>query len=309
VVQADPPGRVGTSVTETCVSNGSKPLPGVLRWTLGDLTITVMNDGYLPGSLDLVVGIEKDEAGALQAAGFRARDPRITLNAFLVTGPGREPLLIDTGMGGFGGPTLGRLPAALAAAGVRAEEIGTVLLTHLHPDHAGGLITADGSAAFPNAELVVHTDEAAHWLGDGALSRAPEAAKPYFENAAKATAPYADRTRIVTGGEVAPGITQVPLPGHTPGHSGYRIVSGDRSLLMWADIVHLPAIQFKRPEAGLVFDVDAEAARQVRRRILDEVASDRTFIAGAHLEFPALGYVARDGAGYSFVPELWVAAA
>ncbi|MCJ2079924.1 MBL fold metallo-hydrolase [Methylobacterium sp. J-090] len=289
--------------------DGSNPLPGVLRWTLGDLTVTVLNDGYLPGSLDLVVGIEKDEAGALQAAGFRARDPRITLNAFLVTGPGRTPLLIDSGMGRFGGDTLGRVPAALAAAGVRAEEIGTVLLTHLHPDHAGGLITADGSAAFANAELVLHADEAAHWLGDGALSRAPDAAKPYFENAAKATAPYANRTRTVTGGEVAPGITLVPLPGHTPGHSGYRIVSGDRSLFMWADTVHLPAIQFKRPEAGMVFDVDVDAARATRRRVLDEVAADRSFIAGGHLEFPALGYVARDGAGYSFVSELWVAAA
>ncbi|KQU04979.1 MBL fold metallo-hydrolase [Methylobacterium sp. Leaf469] len=290
------------------MSNGSSPLPGVLRWTLGDLTVTVLNDGYLPGSLDLVVGIDTDEAGSLQAAGFRARDPRITLNAFLITGPGRAPILIDTGMGRFGGDTLGRVPAALAAAGVRAEDVGTVLLTHLHPDHAGGLVTADGSATFVNAELVVHADESAHWLDEGALSRAPEGAKPYFENAAKATSPYAGRLRTVTGGEVAPGITMVPLPGHTPGHSGYRIVSGDHALLMWADIVHLPAIQFKRPDAGMVFDVDVDAARQVRRRILDEVATDRTFIAGAHLEFPALGYVARDGAAYSFVPELWVAA-
>nr|WP_246732893.1 MBL fold metallo-hydrolase [Methylobacterium sp. BTF04] len=279
-----------------------------MRWTLGDLTITVMNDGYLQGSLDLVTGIDKDEAGSLQAAGFRAHDPRITLNAFLITGPGRKPVLIDTGMGGFGGDTVGRLPAALAAAGVRAEEIGTVLLTHLHPDHAGGLITADGAAAFPEAELVMHADEAAHWLGDEALTRAPDAAKLYFVNAAKATAPYADRLRTVTAGEVAPGITIRPLPGHTPGHSGYRIVSGNASLLMWADIVHLPAIQFKQPEAGMVFDVDGDQARATRRTVLEEVASERSFIAGAHLEFPALGYVTRDGAGYSFVPELWVAA-
>lgn len=290
------------------MSNGSSPLPGVLRWTLGDLTVTVLNDGYLAGSLDLVVGIDTDEAGSLQAAGFRARDPRITLNAFLITGPGRAPILIDTGMGRFGGDTLGRVPAALAAAGVRAEDVGTVLLTHLHPDHAGGLITADGSAAYPNAELVMSFDESRYWLDDGAISRASEAELPYFDMARKAVAPYGGRIRQITRWEAAPGITAVPLPGHTPGHTGYRIHSGDHALLMWADIVHLPAIQFKRPDAGMVFDVDADAARQVRRRILDEVATDRTFIAGAHLEFPALGYVARDGAGYSFVPELWAAA-
>ncbi|KQP91216.1 MBL fold metallo-hydrolase [Methylobacterium sp. Leaf113] len=290
------------------MSNAQNPLPGVLRWSLGDLTITVMNDGYLQGSLDLVTGIEREEAGVLQAAGFRAQDPRITLNAFLITGPGRKPVLIDTGMGSFGGPSLGRVPAALAAAGVAPASIETVLLTHLHPDHAGGLLAGEGMAAYPNAELVLHSDEAAHWLDDGAISRASEEAKPYFEMARKATAPYAERIRTMTGGSVSPGIEAVPLPGHTPGHTGYRITSGNASLLMWADIVHLPAIQFKQPEAGMVFDVDENQARDVRRRMLDSVAEDRTFVAGAHLEFPALGFVARDGAGYRFVPELWVAA-
>ncbi|HEX8417070.1 MAG TPA: MBL fold metallo-hydrolase [Methylobacterium sp.] len=294
--------------TEKRVTEAAGALPGVLRWNLGDLTVTVLNDGYLQGSLDLVVGIPKDEAGALQAAGFRSDAPRITLNAFLITGPGRKPVLIDTGMGSLGGDTLGRVPAALAAAGVGADEIATVLLTHLHPDHAGGLITADGAAAYPNAELVLHADEAAHWLDAGALSRAPDGAKPYFENAQKAVAPYAGRVKHQTGGEVLPGVVAVPLPGHTPGHTGFRIGTGARHLMMWTDIVHLPAIQFRNPDAGMVFDVDADQARAVRRHILDEVASERTLIAGSHLEFPALGYVARDGAGYSFVPELWVAA-
>lgn len=285
-----------------------KPLPGVLRWPVGDLTVTVLNDGYLQGSLDLVVGIAKEEAGRLQAAGFRSQAPRITLNAFLITGPGRRPALIDTGMGSLGGETLGRLPAALALAGVKPEEIETILLSHLHPDHAGGLIDGEGRGLFPNAELVLHTDEAAHWLGEEALARAPEGAKPYFENAQKAVAPYAGRVRYHRGGEVLPGVEAVPLPGHTPGHTGFRIVSGDKSLFSWTDVVHLPAIQFKQPDAGLVFDVDPEQARATRKRVFDMVSGDGSFIAGNHLEFPALGYVARDGAAYSFVPELWVAA-
>ncbi|WP_336487238.1 MBL fold metallo-hydrolase [Methylobacterium nigriterrae] len=290
------------------MAEGSKALPGALRWSLGDLTVTVLNDGYLQGSLDLVTGIPKAEAGKLQAAGFRAEAPRITLNAFLITGPGRKPVLIDTGMGGFGGETLGRVPAALALTGVRPEEIETILLTHLHPDHAGGLLADAGRAAYPNAEILLHADEAAHWLGDEALTRAPEEAKPYFEGARKAVAPYRDRIRTIRGGEVLPGVTAVPLPGHTPGHTGFRIVSGAKSLMMWTDVVHLPAIQFKQPEAGLVFDVDGDQARATRKRVLDEVASERSFVAGSHLEFPALGFVVRDGAGYSFVPELWVAA-
>lgn len=283
------------------------PLPAALRWTLGDLTVTVLNDGYLQGSLDLVTGIPREEAGALQAEGFRARDPRITLNAFLVTGPGREPVLIDAGMGSLGGDALGRVPAALAAAGVEPGAIGTVLLSHLHPDHAGGLLAGEGGARYPNAEIVVHPDEAAYWLPDDALSRAPEGARPYFENARKALAPYAGRVREQAGGEVAPGITAVPLPGHTPGHTGFRIASGRATLLMWTDVVHLPAIQFRRPEAGVSFDVDGARARAVRERVLDEAAREGILVAGSHLEFPALGYVVCAGAGYRFVPELWVA--
>nr|WP_245259332.1 MBL fold metallo-hydrolase [Methylobacterium sp. 77] len=230
------------------------------------------------------------------------------MNAYLIEAPGSKPILIDSGMGHFGGDTLGRVPEALAVAGVAPEDIGTVLLTHLHPDHAGGLIHDDGSAAYPNAELVLHEAESAYWLAEDAVSRAPEGARPYFRNAQKAVAPYSGRVRTMTSEEVLPGITAVPLPGHTPGHTGFRIVSGSASLLMWADIIHLPAIQFKRPEASLVFDVDSDRASSVRKRMLDEVSSEKTFVTGGHLEFPALGYVARAGAAYSFVPELWVGA-
>jgi glyoxylase-like metal-dependent hydrolase (beta-lactamase superfamily II) len=285
---------------------GSKPLPGVLRWNLGDLTVTALNDGWFQASLDLVTGISKEEAGRLQLAGFRTEQPKITLNAFLITGPGLKPTLIDTGYGDLApAPTLGRAGAALALTGVKPEEIGTVLVSHLHPDHVGGLVK-DGAARYPNAEVVLHADEAAHWLPDAALAKAPDEAKPYFEGARKAVAPYAGKVREHRGGEVLPGITAVPLPGHTPGHCGFRIVSGGQSLLMWTDVVHLPAIQFKNPEAGVGFDVDGDQARETRKRILDEVASERTLIAGGHLEFPALGYVDRDGAGYRFVPVLWV---
>lgn len=287
------------------------PLPGVLRYAIGDLTVTVMNDGWFEAPADaLVTGIPPEEAVKLQKAGFRPEKPVITLNAFLVTGPGRKPLLIDTGYGAFApADSLGRTEAALATTGVRPEEIERVLLSHLHPDHCGGLITKDGAARYPNAGIVLHAAEAAHWLPDEALAGAPDEAKPYFENARKAVAPYSgDRMCTIEGGEVAPGIEAVPLPGHTPGHTGFRITSGGTSLLMWTDIVHLPAIQFPRPETGLGFDVDGDQARETRKRILADVADQGTLIAGSHLEFPALGHVVREGSGYRFVPELWVGA-
>ncbi len=191
---------------------GSKPLPGVLRWNLGDLTVTALNDGWFQANLDLVTGIDKEEAARLQRDGFRTEQPKITLNAFLITGAGRKPVLVDTGYGALAPvETMGRLGAALKTTGVTPDQIDTVLITHLHPDHCGGL-AQDGKAVYGNAEVVLHSDEAAFWLPDEALAKAPEGAKSYFEGARNAVAPYAGRVREHRGGEVLPGIEAVPLP-------------------------------------------------------------------------------------------------
>ncbi|KMO22127.1 beta-lactamase [Methylobacterium platani JCM 14648] len=279
--------------------------PGVLPWTLGDRVVVALNDGFLAASLGLVQGIPVDEAACLQRDGFRsAETPRITVNAFLILG-GRAPVLVDAGMGSGGPATLGHLPSALRACGLAPEDIGTVLVTHLHSDHIGGLVGPDGAASFPNAEVVIPEAEAAYWLADGAEARAPDAAKAGFRRAVALAATYGDRLRRAGAGEVLPGIEAVPAPGHTPGHTAYRVQSGDRSLLIWGDVVHLPAIQFARPEVGLTFDVDGAVAAATRKRILDRAAAERSLVAGMHLDFPALGYVRRDGAGFAWVPEQW----
>lgn len=127
----------------------------------------------------------------------------------------------------------------------------------------------------------------------------------WFDGARKAMATYLDRTRTFDDGEVLPDITAVPLPGHTPGHTGYRLDGGSRSLLVWGDIVHLPQVQAPEPDAGVVFDVDDAMAVQTRSRMLDEAATDRLLIAGMHTEFPGLANVVREGTGFRIVPELW----
>ncbi|MFH6782227.1 MULTISPECIES: MBL fold metallo-hydrolase [Methylobacterium] len=282
--------------------------PGVLPWTLGDRVVVALNDGHLVASLGLVQGVPAGEVECLQAAGYRSVEaPRITVNAFLILGGG-APVLVDAGMGAGGPGTLGRLPEALRACGVAPDEIGTVLVTHLHSDHIGGLVGADGAIAYPNAEVVIPEAEAAYWLADGAEARAPEAAKAGFRRAKSLVAAYGDRIRRAGEGEVLPGVEAILAPGHTPGHTAYRIQSGTQSLLIWGDVVHLPAIQFARPEAGVSFDVDGATAAATRKRILDRAAAERSLVAGMHLDFPALGYVRRDGAGFAWVPEQWSAA-
>jgi glyoxylase-like metal-dependent hydrolase (beta-lactamase superfamily II) len=102
--------------------------------------------------------------------------------------------------------------------------------------------------------------------------------------------------------EIASGLNSVFLPGHTPGHTGYRVGDGDDSLLIWGDVVHVAPVQMNDPSHGIAFDVDGARAEETRRMILDRAASENLRIAGMHLPFPAFGNVERDGSGYRFVP-------
>lgn len=282
--------------------------PGVLPWTLGDRVVVALSDGHLVASLGLVQGIAAEEAVGLHERGFRSVEaPRISVNAFLILG-GPAPVLVDAGMGAGGPASLGHLPKALDACGVAPGDIGTVLVTHLHSDHIGGLMGSDGAASYPNAEVVIPEAEAAYWLADGAEDRAPEGAKAGFRRARALVSAYGAQIRRTGEGEVLPGIEAILAPGHTPGHTAYRIQSGESSLLIWGDVVHLPAIQLARPEAGVSFDVDGATAAATRKRILDRAAAESLLVAGMHLEFPALGKVRRDGAGFAWVPEQWSAA-
>jgi glyoxylase-like metal-dependent hydrolase (beta-lactamase superfamily II) len=195
----------------------------------------------------------------------------------------------------------------LKQAGVQPAEVDAVLLTHMHPDHSAGLTDpATGARLFPNAELVAHENERKHWFDDAAMARASDLYKQlHFQMTREQVTPYLDRLRTFKSGEVFPGITAMPLPGHTPGHTGYLIESGKDRLLIWGDIIHIPEVQFARPEIAMVPDTDPDAAVATRRKMLDMAASERMFVTGMHLHFPGFGHVARDGATYRYYPEPW----
>ena len=232
---------------------------------------------------------------------------RTSVNCYLVQSGGRLAL-IETGSGDYLLPTAGKLQANLKAAGVDPAAIERVILTHMHPDHSAGLTDpTTGEKLFPNAELVVHENEPRHWQDDGAMARASERAKKlYFACAREQMAPYHNVMRTFSGSvEVFPGVTSMPLHGHTPGHSGYMVASGGQSLLIWGDIVHMPGVQFARPGARIGFDIDGAQAIATRQRIMDMAATDRLRVAGMHLDFPAFGHVTRAAEGYVFVPEVW----
>ena len=128
----------------------------------------------------------------------------------------------------------------------------------------------------------------------------------FFQLARDQMAPYADRMRTFSGeGEVLPGITAIPRPGHTPGHTTYLIASGNDQLLVWGDVVHIPEVQTARPEACMVYDTDPAQAEASRRAVFDMVATDRLLVTGMHLHFPGFSRLLRDGDGYRLIPAAW----
>lgn len=282
--------------------------PGFYRVRVGGLEVTALLDGHLdiPPAM---FSLPAPEAADLLRAAFRSDGPiRTPVNAFAIN-TGERLYLVDSGTAPGFAPGVAHLSEALSAAGLAPDAVDTVILSHLHVDHAGGLVR-DGKAVYPNAQIVVADAEAAFWLDEAIAAKAPDDVKPFFAIAKASLAPYGERVARLghSAAEAAPGIEVTPLPGHTPGHTGYVIGRGAERLWLWGDIVHSAALQFPRPEATLAFDVDRDGAAASRRLAFDRAASERLLVAGVHLPFPGLGYVVRagDGQGYRFVPAPWL---
>lgn len=282
------------------------PLPGALRRRIGDIEVTALLDGYLDVQDTLLVGFDAVDARDLAETAFQTPGPqRIPVTAYLVN-TGGKLILVDAGSADTFGPTLGKLPEALRAVGVAPADIDMLAITHLHPDHINGALAPDGSALFPNAELVVSETDHRFWHDDGFLNQADEHVRGFFLGARKGVAAYKKRLRLFAdGAEIASGIHAMALPGHTPGHTGFRIESGTDSLLIWGDVAHVATYQFARPDWGISFDTDVNQARTTRKIVLDQVTTDRLMVAGMHLPFPGFGHVARKTEGYRFVPAEW----
>ncbi|MBS62571.1 MBL fold metallo-hydrolase [Salinisphaera sp.] len=270
---------------------------------VGDFVVTTIQDAYLQGGFGLISNLDAATVQALHAESRRPTPPKITLNCYLVD-TGDERILIDTGLGGLVGDEGARLGAGLAEMGLTAADVDCVILTHSHPDHLGGLIDGDDNPAFPRAEVLVPAGELAFWRG-AVPDDAGDMLRSHFANARRVFDACAANLRAIETDEIRPGVTRYPLPGHTPDHSGYRIESNGEHLLIAADIVHLPQIQFPRPDAQVMFDIDPEQAVRSRQALFAKVAASGELIAGHHIDFPGIGHLVADGAGYRFLPHVW----
>ena len=275
---------------------------GAQHRRIGRSVVTALLDGYLAPLPPIEPDVAPEALRPLFERRFLDMERyEVPVNAYLVNTPDRT-VLVDAGGALPGFPNLGRLGANLAAIGVEPAQVDAIALTHLHPDHIGGLIGPDGSAAFPDAEVFVSEAEHAYWHDDAIRAALPGEAQGMVQIARAALAAYEGRVTRFTGeAEIVPGLAALPLGGHTPGHTGFVVSDGDERLLIWGDVVQVEPVQFARPDL-YVFEVDPEAAIATRRRIMDRVAGERTPVAGMHLLFPGFGHVARDADAYAFVP-------
>lgn len=287
----------------------ASPAPGYYKYRVGGFTVTALLDGHSTLPAQMVLGYEEEAAEISTREAYRRFAPgavTIPVNGYVVD-TGTSRVLIDAGAPAFIGEDLGGLADNLAAAGITADEIDTVLMTHLHPDHVGALMTSAGEKAFKNAKLVCSEADWSFAHNDDIRAAAPKEFQGMIDLVRGFVAPYQDQLEVFSGEkELIGGITSIPLPGHTPGHSGFAIHSDTESLLIWGDVIHFSTLQFAHPDWGVVFDTDPALAAQTRATMLDRAAADRMAVAGMHIDFPGFGYVERHGDAYRHINAPWM---
>ncbi len=281
-------------------------VPGYYRTQLGKFEITALYDGMIELDTKLLKNTSAAELQVLLARMFVGNPKMQTaVNAYLIN-TGSHLVLVDAGAAKLFGPSLGYVLQNMKASGYEPAQVDTVIITHLHADHVGGLNDADGKPLFPKAKILVAREDSDFWLSQKVADGAPKEVQPFFKMARDSAAPYlasGQWNTFTQGSVLVPGIRAVQAHGHTPGHTAFAVESEGRRLLIWGDLVHAHAVQFARPGVSIEFDIDQKQAIATRRAIMKDVASSKSLVAGMHLPFPGIGHVRADGKGrYSWVP-------
>ena len=261
----------------------------VSLFTVGSLQAASLRDAaFAPvnDNMTLAINVTKADVDALLTAEGLGTDVlQLSVQPLIVRTPDRV-LLFDTG----NGPS-GMLSASMATAGVGPAEVTDVFISHSHGDHVGGLVAADGALAFANANIHLSVNE---WAA-------------MQENAQIASLVTAISPRVVAfepDADLVPGTVKAEdIQGHTPGHSGYLITSGEASLLYIGDTMHHSVISVQRPDWTIAFDGNAPLAQESRKTVLASAAGSGQRVHSFHFPFPGLGTFENRGGTFVWVAE------
>jgi glyoxylase-like metal-dependent hydrolase (beta-lactamase superfamily II) len=261
---------------------------------------------------DIVANVKREEVNAALVAAHGEPDVFVTPYNPIVVNTGQKLVVIDTGLGeaalNASKGRIGQFLTNLAATGIDPNAVDTVIISHYHGDHVNGLLKADNSLAFPNAEILVPAAEHKFWMDDGEMSRAPKGRiEELFRNNRRIFAgEVMKRLRTYDAGkEVVPGITAVATHGHTMGHNSHVLASGSNQVYVQADVTHVPFLFVRNPAWHAFYDQDPVMAEATRRKVYDMLVAEKMLVQGFHYPFPSLAYVEKSGSGYREAPVAW----
>jgi glyoxylase-like metal-dependent hydrolase (beta-lactamase superfamily II) len=282
--------RLLFSVLSVCCLAGLAIADGIKSYRIGDMRFVALKDKDT--NMGKAILLQPD-AQVVKDVMADDQNPS-SINAFFVLIPDKKAtkkVLIDTGLG-----SSGELLSSLQGANIMPEDVNIILLTHMHGDHIGGLLDAEGGRVFKKAVLYVHEKELEYWLNNESASKTnAELAKAVKE------AYGADVKTFKWGANILPQIKSVNAAGHTPGHTAFELTSKNDKVLVVGDVIHSFQVQLADPNMSVTFDVDPKAAAKSRIRVFDYAAKNNIKIAGMHIPFSGVGYISKgEGISYKF---------
>lgn len=309
-------GALGAGLAPTPVS-ASGPLPTeqvpyFYRFKHGSMHGAVISDGILPLGEPSAsfLGTSKEEVAQMLTSNFLDPNNVILEQNILVLDTGSKLVLFDTGMGEsqLFGPTPGKMMQNLAAAGIDPAAIDAIVCTHAHCDHVWGIMSANGTPNFPNAQIYISQTDFEFWTDEAKLSMTdPSYMKAFVAGARANLLPNRDRIIFFKDGEeFLPGIQAMSAPGHTPGHTMFLITSDGQTMAAIGDVTHHHVLLLEKPLLEFAFDTDPKQSAQTRNKVLDMLATDRIPLIAYHFPWPGIGHIAKAGEGYHFYPAAMV---
>ena len=264
--------------------------------TVGTINVTTLRDGERTLPPEALKNLSDEDTNRIKSD----ENQSFTFTNFnaCVIQNGKQNLLVDTGCGTLFGPTCGFIIDALEELGLAPDDITDIFITHLHPDHIGGCINEDGSAVFRNANFKIVEEEHNFWtlkeFGSDEIN-----GRDWSSLAKNVVSAYDAQLEVLTSNkDIISGVSTVALPGHTPGHAGFRVDDGNESMFHMGDIIHVPNLQLKDPNICTLFDIDPESALKSRKYALDMASIDNLLCTNGHMLEPKFILLEKRGSSY-----------